>query len=80
MFGKVQWLEAGNKAYHNEDFDRRVVLHNIKKYENHLSIIKIKNNISVKIHLSSSNTLSSVRQVTSNKLNSKISQHQKGVW
>ena len=54
---------------HNEDFDKRIVLHNfIKKYENHLSI-KIKNNMSVKSHLSSSNTLASARQVTSNEVN-----------
>ena len=55
---------------HNEDFDKRMVLHNIiKKYENHSSIIKIKNSMSVKSHLSSNNTLASVRQVTSDEVN-----------
>ena len=33
----------------NQDFDERLLLHNIiKKYENHSSIIKIKNNMSEK--------------------------------
>ena len=53
---------------HNEDFDKKIVLHNIKKYENHSSIIKIKNCMSVKSHLSSNNTLASTRQVTSNEV------------
>ena len=52
----------------NEGFDKRIVLHNIiKKYENHSSIIKIKNYVSVKSHLSSNNTLASARQVTTKK-------------
>ena len=38
-------------------------------YENHCSIIRIKNNISVKSHLSSNNILASARQVTSNEVN-----------
>ena len=38
-------------------------------YENHSSIIRIKNNISVKSHLSSNNILASARQVTSNEVN-----------
>ena len=55
---------------HNEDFGKRIVLHNIiKKYENRSSIIKIKNFMSVKSHLSSSNTLASARQVTSSEVN-----------
>ena len=55
---------------HNEDFDKRIVLHNIiKKYENHSSITKLKNYMSVKSHLSSSNTLASAREVTSNEVN-----------
>ena len=54
---------------HNEDFDKRLILHNIiKKYENHSSMIKIKNNMSVKSQLSSNNTLASARQVTSNEV------------
>ena len=54
----------------NEDFDKRIVLHNIiKKYENHSSIIKIKNFMSVKSHLNSNNSLASARQVTSNEVN-----------
>ena len=54
---------------HNEEFDKRIVLHNIiKKYENHFSIIKIKNNMSVKSHFSSNNTLASGRQVTSDEV------------
>ena len=37
----------------HENFDKRIVLHIIiKKDENHSSIIKIKNNMSVKCHLS----------------------------
>ena len=55
---------------HNEDFDKRIVLHNIiKMYGNHSSPIKIKNYMSVKSHLSSNNTLASARQVTSNEVN-----------
>ena len=55
---------------HNEDFDKRIVLHNIiKKYENHSSIIKIKNFMSVKSHLHSNNSLASAGQVTSNEVN-----------
>ena len=55
---------------HNEDFDKKTVLHNIvKKYENHFSLIKIKNNTSVKNYLSSNNTLPSACQVTSNEVN-----------
>ena len=37
---------------HNEDFDKKIVLHTIiKKYENYSSIIKIKNYIPAKSHL-----------------------------
>ena len=62
--------KPGKIVCHNEDFDKRIVLNNIiKKYENHSSIIKIKNYMSVKSHLSSSNTLASARQVTSNEVN-----------
>ena len=51
---------------HNEHFDKRIVLHSIiKKYENHSSIIKIKNYMSVNSHLNSNNTLASAREVTS---------------
>ena len=54
----------------HKDFGKRIVLHNIiKKYENHSTIIKIKNYMSVKSHLSSNNTLASARQVTSNEVN-----------
>ena len=69
----VEWssgLKLEKMVCHNEDFDKRIVLHNIiKKYENHSIIIKIKNNMSVKSHLSSNNTLSSARQVTTNEVN-----------
>ena len=52
---------------HNEDFD---ILHNIiKKYENHTSIIKIKNFMSMKSHLNSNNSSASARQVTYNEVN-----------
>ena len=55
---------------YNEEFDKRIALHNIiKKYENHSSIIKIKNLMSVKSHLNSNNSLASARQVTSNEVN-----------
>ena len=68
-----------NIVRHNEDFDKKIILHNIiKKYENHFSISKIKNNLSVKSHLSSTNTLPSARQVTSNEVNLTLkSLHQK---
>ena len=68
-----------NVVRHNEDFDKKIILHNIiKKYENHFSISKIKNNLSVKSHLSSTNTLPSARQVTSNEVNLTLkSLHQK---
>lgn len=46
---------------HNEEFDMRIMLQNIK---HHSSTIKIKNNMSVKCHLSSNNTSSSARPVT----------------
>ena len=47
-----------------------MVLHNIiRKYDNHSSITKIKNSMPVKSHLSSNNTLASVRQVTSDEVN-----------
>ena len=43
---------------HKEDFDKKLVLHNIiKKYENHSSIIEIKNSMSPKSHLSSNHAL-----------------------
>ena len=49
---------------YNENFDKRVVLHNIiKKYENHSSTIKFKDNMSEKSHLSFNNTLLLARQV-----------------
>ena len=50
---------------HNEDFDKRIVLHNIIKK----SIIKVKNFLSVKSHLNSNNSSASARQVTSNEVN-----------
>ena len=54
----------------NEDFDKRIVLHNIfKKYENHFSITKIRCNMSPKIHFNSNSTLPSTRQATSNEVN-----------
>ena len=63
-------LKSEKIACHNEDFDQSIILHNvIKKYEIHSSIIKITNNVSVKSHLSSNNTLASARQVTSNEVN-----------
>ena len=68
----VEWssgLKPEKMVCHNEDFDKRIVLHNVKKYENHSIRIKIKNNMSVKSHLSSNNTLSSARQVTTNEVN-----------
>ena len=41
---------------HSEDLDQRIVLYNIiKQSENHSSIIRIENNMSVKSHLSSNN-------------------------
>ena len=47
-----------------EDFDKKVVLHNIiKKYENHSSIIKIRNNMSVKNH-SNSNNIPNTKQLS----------------
>ena len=47
-----------------------IILHNIiRKYENHSSITKIKNSMPVKSHVSSNNTLASVRQVTSDEVN-----------
>ena len=63
-------LKPEKVVCHNEDFDKKIVLlHNIiKKYENHFSIIKIKNNMSVKSHFSSNNTLASGRQVTSDEV------------
>ena len=49
---------------HNEDLDKRIVLHNIiKKYENHSSTIKIKNNLSGKSHLIPNNTLASASKL-----------------
>ena len=63
----AQWHETKKNVCHNEDFDKRIVLHsNIKKYENHSSIIKIQHNTSVKSHLSSNNILASAKQVSSN--------------
>ena len=62
-------LKPEKKICHNEGFDKRIVLHNIKKYENHSSIIKIKSSMSVKTHLNSNNTLTSARLVTSNEVN-----------
>ena len=69
----VEW-SSGSKPEKvvcgNEGFDKRIFLHNIiKKYENHSNIVKIKNNMSVKSHLSVSNTLASARQVASNEIN-----------
>ena len=63
-------LKQENTVCHNEDFDKKMVLHNIiRKYKNHSSITKIKNSLPVKSHLSSNNTLASVRQVTSDEVN-----------
>ena len=63
-------LKPEKTVCHNEDFDKKMVLHNIiRKYENHSSITKIKNSMPVKSHLSSNNTLASVRQVTSDEVN-----------
>ena len=63
-------LKPEKTVCHIEDFDKKMVLHNIiRKYENHSSITKIKNSMPVKSHLSSNNTLASVRQVTSDKVN-----------
>ena len=63
-------LEPEKNFCHNEDFDKSVVLHNIiKKYGNHSSIIKIKNSMSVKSHLSFNNALPSARQVSFNEVN-----------
>ena len=64
-------LKPEKIVYHNEGFDKRMVLHNtVKKNEYNSSIIKIKNNMSVKSYLSSNNTLASARQVNSNEVNS----------
>ena len=41
----------------------------MKKYKYQSSIIKIKNNMSVRTHLSSNNTLPSERKITSNEVN-----------
>ena len=50
-------LKREKRACHNEVFDKRIVLHNIiKKYENHSGIIKSKDNMPVKSHLSSNST------------------------
>ena len=39
-------LKSEKIVSHNEDFDKRIVLHNIiKKYENHSSIIKTKKKV-----------------------------------
>ena len=55
---------------HNEYFHKRVALHDIiKMYQNRSIMIKIKNNLSVKSHLSCKNTLPSSKQVTSNEVN-----------
>ena len=63
-------LKPEKTVCQNEDFDKKMVLHNIiRKYENHSSITKIKNSMPVKNHLSSNNTLASVRQVTSDEVN-----------
>ena len=61
--GPVAWYQ--NKIVcHNEDFVKIIILGNIiKKYDNHSIISKSKNNISVKSHLSSNNTLASARWV-----------------
>ena len=69
----VEWssgLKPQEIVCHNEGFDKRMVLHIItEKCENHSSIIKIKNYMSVKSQLSSNNTLASASQVTSNEVN-----------
>ena len=58
------------RSSNNDDFDMRMNLHNvIEKYENHSSLIKIKNCMSVKSQLSSNNTLASPSQVTSDEVN-----------
>ena len=63
-------LKPEKTVFHNEGFDKRITLHNIiRNYENHSSIRKIKNNMSVKSHLSSDSTLTTSRQVNSNELN-----------
>ena len=62
-------LKLEKIAYHKVEFDKRMVLHNIiKKYENHSSIVKIKNSMSLKYQLSSNNTLVSASEVTSNEV------------
>ena len=63
-------LKPEKTVFHNEGFDKRIILHNIiRNYENHSSIMKIKNNMSVKSHLSSDSFLTTSRQVNSNELN-----------
>ena len=63
-------LKPEKTVCHNENFDKKMVLHNIiRKYENHSSITKIKSSMPVKSHLSSNNTLASVRRVTSDEVN-----------
>ena len=63
-------LKSEKIVCHKEDFDKRIVLHNIiKKYENYSGIIKIKNNMFVKSPLSPNDTLPSARQITSNEVN-----------
>ena len=67
--GPMAWNQK-KIVCHNEDFDKKTVLYNIiEKYENHFSLIKIKNNTSVKNYLSSNNTLPSACQVTSSEVN-----------
>ena len=62
-------LKKEKIVFHNKDFHERAVLHNIKKYKNQSSIIKIKNNMPVRTHLSSNNTLPSERKATSKEVN-----------
>ena len=74
-----KWVLADEPTYlKNKSLTRIVLLNIIKKYENRSRIIKTKNNMSVKSHLSASLSKASYFQLS--KLNSKISQYQKGVW
>ena len=66
----VEWssvLQPKKIVCRSENFNEKIVLHNIiKMYENHSSIIKIKNNMPAKSYLSS---LPSARQIISIEVN-----------
>ena len=70
IVGRSNGFKPEKIACHNEELDKRIVLYKIiKQHENHSSIIRIKNDMSVKSYLSSNNTLASAKQVTSSEAN-----------